>query len=259
MQNVDTLSKSHKDAEEERKQRLADDQIQHDSQQWSRNGWHDEENESINYMEVHEPDISLDAVSVEKYLTYNNPMINSFSIHSFITSALSAAHTYGLLPDYMISKGIFNVSLASSAEMAQHRMFHVPVAISEEMESNWRERIQYDVIKSREQQLSMTVQPLSTSMTTTQVTSNISFNDIMTNNIGIMPISMDTTFANVAREFGLNEDQKRTYYFFLNALKSIVVGQNSSRSEIKDHCIYLGGSGGTGKSQVIKAIIEGFR
>jgi hypothetical protein len=95
MQNVDTLHKSRKDAEEERKQRVADDEIQRDNQKWSRNGWHDEENEPINYMEVHEPDVSLDAVSVGKYLAYNNPMINSFSIHSFVTSALSAACTYG--------------------------------------------------------------------------------------------------------------------------------------------------------------------
>jgi hypothetical protein len=37
----------------------------------------------------------------------------------------------------LLTKKIFNVSLASSTETDQHRTFHVPVAISEEMESNY--------------------------------------------------------------------------------------------------------------------------
>ena len=45
----------------------------------------------------------------------------------------------------------------------------------------------------------------------------------------------------------------------MDSLKSILLSQPSRGVEVNDRSMYLGGSGGTGKSRVIKALVEGFR
>ena len=75
---MDTLSKSRKDAEEERKERLALTQAQRNSRR-SDKRWQDEENEPVDYLDLEEQGTPLDAVSIEKCLTYNSPMIASLS------------------------------------------------------------------------------------------------------------------------------------------------------------------------------------
>jgi hypothetical protein len=78
------------------------------------------------------------------------------------------------------------------------------------------------------------------------------------NNEATRATVIDNTFADVATEFDLNEDQLRAYHYFTDALKSILTMRNVPKVEVKDRCMYLGGAGGTGKSRVIKAIIEAF-
>ena len=75
---MDTLSKSRKDAEEECKERLALTQAQRNSRR-SDKRWQDEENEPVDYLDLEEQGTPLDAVSIEKCLTYNSPMIASLS------------------------------------------------------------------------------------------------------------------------------------------------------------------------------------
>ena len=155
MQNVDPLSKSRKDAEEERKERLAEAQFQQNNQR-SNDRWHDEENPPVDFLQVHEPDANLNTTSVEKYLTYNNPMITSFPVHTFIASALSAARTYEILPSYTLSKEIFGDSASGTATditPLNRRTLNQPMAVSESLQENWKQRIRFDVVKARERRI----------------------------------------------------------------------------------------------------------
>ena len=90
LRNVDTLSKSKKDADEERRNGR---NVNTAGQQGTRLAleWHSEEGETTDYLERNSTDQTpeleaLDAVSVEKYLTYNNPIITSFTNHTFVSS-----------------------------------------------------------------------------------------------------------------------------------------------------------------------------
>jgi hypothetical protein len=256
---VDTLSKSRNDAEEERKERPAVTQAQRNSRR-SDEGWHDEENHPVDYLELEEQGTPLDVVSVENYLTYNNPMIASFTVHSFVTAALSIARTYDILPNYSLSREVINGSI-EAPETTRFRTFHVPTAISESLQANWKERIRYDVVRARERRLHArptSVQlPEMTTVVRTSAGEVSPYHDPI-NNEATRATVIDNTFADVATEFDLNEDQLRAYHYFTDALKSILMMRNVPKVEVKDRCMYLGGAGGTGKSRVIKAIIEAF-
>jgi hypothetical protein len=58
---------------------------------------------------------SLDAVSVEKYLTYNNPHITSFANHNFVSSALSTARACDILPNSRAKADFFAASTLPSS------------------------------------------------------------------------------------------------------------------------------------------------
>ena len=91
LSNVDTLSKSRKDAEEERQTRLNSGETVKGGRRLALE-WEDEENEPVDYLEQEQTQRQpLDIVSVEKYLTYNNPQITSFTSHIFVSSALFTA------------------------------------------------------------------------------------------------------------------------------------------------------------------------
>ena len=59
---------------------------------------------------------------------------------------------------------------------------------------------------------------------------------------------VDNTFTAVIAEFNLNEDQQRMYYVFIKLLKAMLIKQQPFGTEVKDRCMYLGGSSGTKKS-----------
>ena len=111
LRNVDTLSKS-KDADEERRNRR---NVNTAGQQGTRLAleWHSEEGETTDYLERDSTDQTpelqaLDAVSVEKYLTYNNPIITSFTNHTFVSSALFAAKSINILPNNHVTSNFFS-------------------------------------------------------------------------------------------------------------------------------------------------------
>jgi hypothetical protein len=253
------LSKSRKDAEDERKERLAVTQAQRNSRRPDKR-WQDEENEPVDYLELEEQGVPLDAVSIEKYLTYNSPMIASFPVHSFVTAALSIARTYDILPNYSLSREVVNGSI-QALETTQFRTFHIPIAVSEVLQENWKERIRHDVVRARERRIHThptSVQlPEMTTIARASAGEVSSYHDPI-NNEATRAAVIDNTFADVAMEFDLNEDQLRAYHYFTDALKSILMMRNAPKVEVKDCCMYLGGAGGTGKSRVIKAIVDAF-
>ena len=72
-------------------------------------------------------------------------------------------------------------------------------------------------------------------------------------------LHMEGVIQDVKAKYALDEDQSRAYDIFLNHLKSVEYGPSNYLDESDNRCMYLGGAGGTGKSRVIRAIIEAFR
>jgi AAA domain len=70
---------------------------------------------------------------------------------------------------------------------------------------------------------------------------------------------MEGVIQDVKGKYGLDDDQSRAYDMFLNHLKSVEYGPSNYLDKSENRCMYLRGAGGTGKSRVIRAIIEAFR
>jgi hypothetical protein len=155
-------------------------------------------------------------------------MITSFPVHTFIVSALSAARTYEILPSYALSKEIFGDSESGAATdnlSLNRRTFRQPMAVSESLQENWKQRIRFDVVKARErriqsQDVSISLLPLTTVSTHSGDRLGCSFEYI-----GDRASVLDNTFANVATEFHLNGDQRRAYYIFMDTLRSILLAR----------------------------------
>ena len=86
--NVDTLTKSRKDAEEERIERELERNLQSQRVRPFRHRYipNDEDNEVEGILSHHDQDCNI---PLERYLMYNNPRVKSFSIQKFVAGALS--------------------------------------------------------------------------------------------------------------------------------------------------------------------------
>jgi len=226
--------------------------------QRGRREWHDEENEPIQYDMSMSAALnqSLDAVSVEKYLTYNNPHITSFANHNFVSLALSTARACDILPNSRATADFFATSTLPSSNMEDAtKVFVIPNYVSEVLEKQWREQIGNEVTAKRRLRC------------TPEEDTHTSINSIVDSAypIGdhIRPITkavwINLTIDAVSSKCDLNYDQKRAYDLFLTPLKSILLSRTLASNEIGNRCMYLGGPGGTGKSRVINAISEAFR
>jgi AAA domain len=122
----------------------------------------------------------------------------------------------------------------------------VPV-VTQEMEKQWRSAIQNEVkaIRERRRNFGRDVRP----------TKRIKICD---NKSDLLHMEGEV-IQEVKAKYGLDEDQSRAYDIFLNHLKSVEYGPSNYLDESDNRCMYLGGAGGTGKSRVIRAIIEAFR
>jgi len=272
LNNVDTLAKSRKDAEEERQTRLNSGETVKGGRRLALE-WEDEENGPVNYLEQdrveQQPQAALDMVSVGKYLTYNNPQITSFTNHIFVSSALFAAKVLSILPGNRVTTDFFTAAVNTTgidpglAVERRTSSFHIPTGINETTAASWKERIGEEVLalrqrKRNEANSAITTPLMSHSPQAAQTTIPRIDCHTMTE-----PDRIDATFNYVSDHFRLNEAQRRAYYLFLRPLKRLLVSPHSAPyavdDDVENRCMYLGGPGGTGKSQVIKAIIETFR
>ena len=262
---MDTLSKSKKDAEEERSEA-----VNLDTGRKPRGlEWCEEEGEDIDYLEGEDEDQSmanlqvLDLASVEQYLTYDNPIVTSFTNHMFVSSALYAAKSLAILPGSHLCSTFFALTSSSSPVTQEpiRRIFQVPHLISERQVNHWKEVIGEQVVKRRQFR---PTEPLPAAP------SSKAFNEMVTTSfpsfetsIHINPVTplghIHSVMEDVARIFQLNTDQRRAYNIFLQPLPHLLLGNTAvSGYDSDNRCMYLGGPGGTGKSRVIQAIIEAF-
>src|SRR5271163_1069983 len=218
LRNVDTLCKSKKDAEEERKERLNSEGAVNNERKLP-SGWRDEENEPIDYL-GHETAAQvefecLDVAAVEKYLTYNNPRITSFPNHCFVSSALLAAKSLGVLPSNRISAEFFSTACVSRFEHSDEnrpRSFHIPDGVTEATAEAWKERIGNEVLKLRQRRGSSSAKSMSQVTIGSAAASNSDYSHYATMTRGDC---IETIFKNMSTQFGLNEAQCRAYDLFL--------------------------------------------
>jgi len=263
---VDTLSKSKKDAEEERNEAV-NSAAEHKPRGLE---WCDEEGETLDYMEG-ENDVQvvvnhqvLDSASVERYLTYDNPVVTSFTNHAFVSAALFVAKALAILPNNRTCSTFFSLSTSDPQQNAQdptQRSFRIPHLVSERQASHWKEVIGEQVVKRRQfpptQALAAT---MSTEVMNNMVSTSSPSFEIAAHINTITPLArIQSVIQEVGHTFQLNKDQRKAYDIYLRPLPHLLVGGPVvSGYDSDNRCMYLGGPGGTGKSRVIQAITEAF-
>lgn len=151
---MDILSKSKKDADEERKEGLQAETIKRSRAL----EWYEEEGETMDYLEGDEGEHMqptaqiLEAMSVEKYLIYDNPIVTSFTNHTFVSSALFGAKSLAILLNSRTCSAYFSHMSCTThtAEEPRQQLFYAPYLISEKQASHWKEVIGEEVVKQRQ-------------------------------------------------------------------------------------------------------------
>jgi hypothetical protein len=253
MLNIDTLSKSAIDAQEEAEARAkeARDRTGDVPKVGCKRKW----SEMWLSEEMQEED---ESISVEKYLTFNNPYAGDTSLQQYIGEALSAGRNNLLLPSSKACEPCFNVHTDIVGHGDVHATdegpsFPMPPVISEDKVKRWKEEIAGDV--KRERQRHQQQQELSGSATTYDSDKRSS---VTRERDGRW---LQAMMDDICDKYTLNEAQNRAFTLFVNKLKIVLfnaqVNQDTS-GDTDNRGMYLGGPGGTGKSRVIEAIVTLF-
>ncbi|HLX90279.1 MAG TPA: hypothetical protein VKR32_01270 [Puia sp.] len=106
IENIDTLSKCQKDAEEDRKQRNIEN--------LNASGLRKRNFSKFIRSEVDKSiggSVSLKEqernISIEKYLTYNNPIVKSATVENFVSNALFTGRISSLIPSSSVCRKLF--------------------------------------------------------------------------------------------------------------------------------------------------------
>jgi hypothetical protein len=257
IKNIDTLSKSRRDAEEEAEarareqaERISDAPKRGRKRKWSEM-WLSEE--------MQEED---DTISVEKYLTFNNLYANDSSQQQYIAGALSAGRNNLILPSSKACQTCFldQTDIIRGNEIAASdpsQTYPMPSFVSEEKVKKWKEEIAVDVKQERQrhqQQQQKPTPPLSTQRH---------------DGCGSHGYERDGQWLKamidgICQEYTLNEAQNRAFSLYIDKLDLVLFHgrgddmNDDSNGDTDNRGMYLGGPGGTGKSRVIEAIVTLF-
>jgi hypothetical protein len=152
MTDLDTLTKSQMDAEEERKER----ELERNTSLTTRCRFQPQEvvNEDLDGTDDVSSHYDQDCqIPLERYLMYNNPRVKSFSIQKFVAGALSTGRVLKILPSHCDAHRCLspdNPSLPSSQPLVG-TVFHVPRIITGERTKSWAEQIK-ECIKSKKEE-----------------------------------------------------------------------------------------------------------
>lgn len=255
MANVDTLSKSRRDVEEERLEREKEHEMhEHQVSRLPRQQPPNHEMEDDDGGLSHYAEDSR--IPLERYLMYCNPRVKSVPTQKYVAGALSIGRLIQILPSFGQAYQCLNtVGFDNLSPNQSFTHFQLPNVVAEEWTRIWTDQIKADIQQKRDER----ARP-----------SQISYPNIFTSNLlhtyngihdGQIPgttieLQLKRIIAEVAREQMLNTAQLRCYSIFLNGLRSQARGEAVPSTANK--CMYLGGSGGTGKSRVIQAIVTLF-
>ena len=196
---------------------------------------------------------ALQLESVERYLTYNNPIIVSFPNHTFVSSALFAAKSLSILPNSSVCNTFFSTQRPDTYHIQSGRhFFQAPIAVSEVQAHGWKDHIGSELIALRQQRTPVPA----------KIVSIVTGKNHEMSYTGLQSQPRIETQAQhisaVAEQFHLNVEQRRAYDIFLRPLMDSPSSTATSSDDSANRCMYLGGPGGTGKSRVIQAIVEVF-
>ena len=127
MANIDTLTKSRKDAEEERQEREIERlAMTHSVQRIARQETSNNEGDLEGTVSHYTQDCNI---PLERYLMYNNPRVKSFTTQRYVAGALSTGRILRILPSYTEATQCLNTDgrpIISSYGMPTSAQFQVP-------------------------------------------------------------------------------------------------------------------------------------
>ena len=247
IKNTDTLAKSKKDAEDERKERASE----LSSREFGANRKRKRNEDDIILNNIVQADIRKEdeLLSSEDYLLYANPYITRSNIHNFVRGALFAGRVNGVLPTTIRDTIFFRQSNANTDVNNCSVNIHHPLRMTESVANALDNQIRREVRAKRErrQHSEQQIPDNQTILETFQTPNDIYIRIASDSN------KLRRLIEQVQNEFNLNEAQARCYNLFVRNL--IPEGaQSKAIVETNSRTMYVGGSGGTGKTRVIKAI-----
>jgi PIF1-like helicase len=251
MRNIDLLTKSRADAEEERAARQTsahESSLNVESSDFSRSLPRADGTQIEPIFQMED-----DSVSIQNYLTYNNPDAVTSPQYRFVINILSTAKVLNILPTSFASHSCFGNF--SSQEIPWHpwrQPEHSQGEVTETTAKKWRENIASE-LKMKRQALTTQVDPDSLwqlSEKRLEISSPYQHR--------LYSQRVNNLFAETCTESNLNYKQQVAFKLFTTPLKSLLLQRTSinddGESNLRNRSMYLGGSGGTGKSRVIHAI-----
>jgi hypothetical protein len=236
---MDTLSKSRQDMEEEKAAKLQWDE--------SKDNFRTSITDPITMIDTNELQEDDDTISVEKYLTFDNPYIISSPEQKYVGDALLTARIHGLFPSSLLSHKCFEEATSSIQTNLPSIIRRTPSNLSEGTVKIWKDNIQAEV-KVKRRDMNRQVD----GMSEWKQMMNGGYRDTL-KTMGMMN-KFNKIRDQVSGEFKLNMEQSLAFKIFVNGLYDVL----ATKEQSENRCMYLGGSGGTGKSRVIHAIVALF-
>src|SRR5437016_1698722 len=234
--NIDTLTKSRVDAEEERLEREAEciNQGQCLPEVSRRRQLQQDGDESQNPDEMlshYEEDCMI---PLERYIMYNNPRVKSFLTQKYVAGALSAGRVIDILPSYGEAHHCLNAD-SQTTQAPRATPFQIPNFITEEKAKLWGDEIKEDVRRRKDQR----TRPHESSQRSIFESQEGGDGGHGKEYIVDVQDKLEKAIEVVAREQNLNTAQLRGYHIFLNGLRCLAGGGTGSSTH--NRCMYLGG------------------
>jgi len=213
-----------------------------------------------------EQELGYDNVTttIKGFLKYENPFLSSLSTHRYIFDAFTTGQVCQVLPSRFELNQLlsgFDVTpnqmkaalLQQTCQSPPNNNFNYPMVMSIQEQINLRNTIRSEIERSR-QKLKHLCEGSDENRPAGHIRFHGNENDSHLRNAILI-------IENVQKEFDLEEKQSRCFYFMAHRLlltKELL--PSLPMIEVMKHhrCMYMGGAGGTGKSQVILAIVELF-
>jgi AAA domain len=250
MLNIDTLTKSKADAEEERQanKNSAADGLYAETQSSRFSRQRNAPVDAVSPMEDR-------SITVEHYLMYNNPLAITSPQYRFVSDLLRTGKLLNLLPSATACHSCFSSESRMAVNTESTWTSEHMEQVTESQAKAWKEVIGDEVKRkrrssqksNREEVLRQWRSEGNTRLRSSQLRSD----------------TVDWKFQTISEQFHLNYEQKAAFDIFTTPLKTLLLDKNkrvddSPEPYLNNRCMFLSGSGGTGKSQVIHAIQQIF-
>jgi hypothetical protein len=291
IRHTTTLSKSRLDAEEERRERAAE-AVQRQNRPAPRRAERDADlfpdqltdDEAIN--DGQDPSNGFVTTTVKRFLKYDNPFLYASRDHRYVIDAICTGQLYGMLPSVVQSDDLLSSSNLTLSQIHSNIRTHVPsstaplefqtpVPVSILEQAQLHDAIESQTQNKRAQNHGASQEggfddhpdhpPSDTDWVSDHDPSrngsdgngNEDGNNVRRRRSWLRDAI--ETIEKVRQEYGLDERQSDCYHFMTDRLLFAFHGLGDTQDSrlLTDQCfLYMGGEGGTGKSRIIKAIVD---